>query len=329
LATQTPGRAVTDLRRRAIVLGSRGQDGRLLSGLLGGRGYHVVGIARGAVDGGLPGGPTAVELTDPAAVDRLVGEVQPDEVYHLAACHGSSEATASDAAALLRRSLEVNTLSLGYVLEAIRTRSPATRLFYAASSHVFGHPSSSPQDEATPLAPTSAYGISKAAAVMLCRAYRATHGVFAATGILYLHESGLRGPGFLSSRLVDGALAVRRGVQSEVVVGRLAAEADWGYAPEYVDAMHRILQLERADDFVVATGRRHSVRDFAAEVFAAVGLDWARHVREEPGLVPVHPPLVGDPRRLQHATGWRARVELPELARLLVRERGSGDGGGR
>jgi GDPmannose 4,6-dehydratase len=307
--------------RRALVVGSRGQDGRLLCRLLASRGYDWVGVARNATDDGGIGWSRVVDVTDAEQVDHLVAAVRPDEVYHLAAFHGSAESDGGSEGAL-RDSLEVNVLSLGFLLEAIRRRASAARLFYAASSHVFGEPEVAPQDEETPLRPSTTYGVTKAAGLMLCRAYRAQHGVFAAAGILYNHESGLRAPEFVSSRIVDAALAIRKGGVSPLTLARLAASADWGYAPEYVEAMHRILQLERPDDFVVATGRSHSVAEFAAAAFAAVGLDWRDHVREDAARpVRSHRGLVGDPRRLEAATGWRARVVLPELASVLVRER--------
>ncbi len=308
--------------RTALIVGSRGQDGRLLSGLLARRGYDWLGVARVTTDGTLPwDGP--VDITSAAAVRLLVGALRPDEIYHLAAHHQSAETVASAGSDLLERSFAVNVLSLGHVLEAVRHGSPASRVFYAASSHVFGEPEGEPQDESTPLAPLSVYGITKAAGLMLCRTYRRSHGVFASAGILYNHESEHRLPHFVSAKIVDGAVAIRDGRSTELVLGNLDAEADWGWAPEYVDAMTRILALDTPDEFVIASGRRRSVRDFVACTFDALSLDWRRHVRDDRTLgVRAHRGLVGNADKLRTKTGWRAEVELPELVALLLRSRG-------
>ena len=309
--------------KQAIIIGSGGQDGLLLSELLSEKGYGWMGLARHAVHLGGIEWHEAVDITDAAQMARVIGAVRPDEAYHLAAYHHAAEGGTARTAEVLRHSLAVNVLSLGCLLEAVRNHSPATRVFYASSSHVFGEPSQEPQDEQTLLAPTTPYGISKAAGLMLCRVYRRQHGVFAAAGILYNHESRYRPARFVSSRIVDGALAIQRGERQELVLGRLDAEVDWGYAPEYVEAMHRIVQQDAADDFVVATGRKHSVRDFAAAAFAALGLDWRAHVREDPSLpLASHRGLVGDSSRLAARTRWRAQVVLPELAQRLVQDRG-------
>jgi GDPmannose 4,6-dehydratase len=308
---------------KALIVGSGGQDGRLLSEFLAAKGYRILGLTRGGMAVPGLGGEGSVDITNAGEVLRLVDAVHPDEVYHLAAFHHSADSAPPAGTDLLRRSIDVNLLSLGHFLEALRQRAPAARLFYAASSQVFGEPAAEPQDETTPLAPTTIYGISKAAAVFLCRAYRRDHGFFASAGILYNHESIYRPAQFVSMKIVDGAIAVMRGERRELVLGDLGAEVDWGYAGEYVQAMHRILQLDGADEFVVATGRKHSVQEFAAIAFELVGLDWRKHVREaRPGGSRRVHRLVGDPRKLRARAGWEAAVQLPELVRLLMRGRG-------
>ena len=203
----------------------------------------------------------------------------PDEIYYLAAFHHSTEDVVElSAAELLRCSFNVHVHGLLNVLQAIEECCPRVRLFYAASSHVFGKSGSEWQNEETPLLPNSAYAISKAAGLQCCQSYRRRQGIFAATGILFNHESPLRKPSFLSQKIVRGALQAQRDPSFRLVLGDLETRVDWGYAPDYVDAMFRILQLPEADDFVVASGEMHTVREFAHEAFGALGLDWRRHV---------------------------------------------------
>jgi GDPmannose 4,6-dehydratase len=198
---------------------------------------------------------------------------------------------------------------------------PQTRLFYAASSHIFGTPESDRQNEETPLRPNSAYGISKAAGLQCCQLYRRQKGIFASTGILFNHESPLRKPSFLSQKIVHGALRAERDPAYKLVLGDLEARVDWGYAPDYVDAMYRILQLPEASDFVVASGELHTVREFAQAAFGAVGLDWRRHVETDARLLnKISHPLRGDSGKLRSATGWTPTVSFVELVTGLVQE---------
>jgi GDPmannose 4,6-dehydratase len=205
-------------------------------------------------------------------------------------------------------------------LEAARVKSPKSRLFFASSSRVFGAPPSSPQDETTPLNPECVYGITKAAGQRCVRYYRQAHGLFAAAGILYNHESPLRAPAFVTTKIVRGAVAIRRGQQSKLVLGDLDAEADWGYAPDYVDAMRQILRLPAADDFVIASGASHTVRNFVEAAFGLVGLDWNAYVEVAPGLISGQrrSSLVGNTAKLTAATGWKPSVSFTELVRILV-----------
>lgn len=297
----------------AIVVGANGQDGVLLSGLLRAQGYRVVPVGQHG----------AIDITRPDDVVELVTGLQPDEIYLLAAVQSSSQDPVTEPVLLAHRSYAVNTLSVVHFLEAVERHSPATRLFYAASSHVFGVPDTPVQDETTPLRPTSVYGISKAAGLLHCRTYRA-RGVFASVGILYSHESPLRRPGFVSRKIVDAAVRIQRGEAHRLVLGGLTAEVDWGYAPDYVEAMKRILSLAAPDDYVVASGVRHTVGEFAATAFAAVGLDWRDHV-EENAAVLTRPnfPLVGDASRLRAATGWRPSVDFAGMVRALLRAAGA------
>ena len=286
---------------KALIAGSAGQDGTLLATYLRARGYEVRGLPRAG------------------AVDALVAAEQPDEIYYLAAFHHSSEDPPIAPLALIETSVAVHVTALAHFLEAIRTRAPQARLFYAASSLVFGEVTESPQTEDTPLRPICAYGITKTAGMHLCRLYRRAHGVHASVGILYNHESPLRADKFVSKKIVKAAWAIKRGTRDKLVLGSLAAEIDWGYAPDFVDAMHRIVRLPAADEFIVATGEAHSVREFVELAFGQLGLDWRLHIEENSALI-TRPTRsrVGDASKLARATGWRPATSFPAMVRALV-----------
>ena len=296
---------------REIIVGCDGQDGRLLRDHLVRRGCEVIGVGRRTLD-----------IGDAAAVRAFVARVAPDAIYYLPAVHHSSqELTQTDDVALFRDSLAVHVTGLIHFLEA----ASGARLFYAASSHVFGDypPEPQPADETTPFAPSCIYGITKAAGVHACRYYRA-RGVYAATGILYNHESALRRPQFVSQKIVQAARRIRDGSGEKLELGTLAAAVDWGYAPDFVDAFHRILQLDRPDDFVVATGETHTVGEFAQLAFATLGLDWTAHVSERPGLLGKRVVTrVGNAAKLARATGWRPSVSFAQMIELLVGDKTS------
>lgn len=300
-------------------MGSRGQDGRLLSDLLKGAQYEVHGLIRAGLETRQPG-ETALDLLDENKVRSLISDLKPDEIYYLAAYHHSSESARPPEIELFKRSFEVNVQGLLGVLESVRLVSPASRILYAASSHVFGDGTSSPQDEQTPLAPTNIYGISKTAGIHACRHYRSM-GVFASVAILYNHESALRGPEFVSSRILQGASDIRRSRIDRLVLGNLSSEVDWGYAPDSVDAMWRILQQPSAEDFVVATSELHSVREFVEAVFDLAGLDWKSCVKEDPEVIQKHRgSLRGNANKLRTQTGWSPSITFDEMVERLWTE---------
>lgn len=308
--------------RRALIIGVGGQDGRLLARLLLDRQYAVRGWMRSEPATPAPCECVVVDIREPELVEAELRRSSPDEIYYLAAFHHATEdVIALSGAELLRRSFDVHVLGLLNVLQAMEECCPRTRLFYAASSHVFGTPDSEWQNEETPLAPNSAYGISKAAGLQCCRLYRRQKGIFAATGILFNHESPLRKPSFLSQKIVLGALRAQQDPAYKLFLGDLQARVDWGYAPDYVDAMFRILQLPEASDFVVASGELHTVLEFVQAAFAALGLDWRRHVESDPRLLnKISHPLRGDCGKLRAATGWSPSVSFVELVARLVHE---------
>jgi GDPmannose 4,6-dehydratase len=297
--------------RTAIITGSGGQDGTLLSHFLTSLGYKVVGLTHGV---------GAVNLADAAAVAALVADEQPDEVYHLAAYHHSAQDKLVDDRQVLEASWDIHVRAAGNLLDAVRARWPETRVFYASSCHIFGEPLITPQDENTSCRPTGLYGITKLAGSHLCRYYRQHRGVFVAVGILFNHESPLRGPQFVSKKIAHAAAAIAVGRQHQLVLGDLDAEIDWGFAGDYVSAMHAILQLDQPDDFVIASGEKHSVREFVELAFGQLGLDWRQHVRVEAGLLrgTTRPTLMGDASKLRRATGWKPATSFPGLVRLMV-----------
>jgi GDPmannose 4,6-dehydratase len=223
--------------RNALIVGAGGQDGRLLTRHLLDREYAVRGWTRTKPASPLACDCAQIDLLDSTSVERELRNLQPKEIYYLAAFHHSTEDSVElSAAELTRRSFDVHVTGLRNVLEMIKAFLPRTRLFYAASSHVFGAAVSESQNEQTPFAPTSAYGISKAAGIECCRLFR-NEGLFAATGILFNHESSLRKASFLSQKIVQGVLQARRDRAFKLILGDLEARVDWGYAPDYVDRM--------------------------------------------------------------------------------------------
>jgi GDPmannose 4,6-dehydratase len=296
-------------QRISLVVGSAGQDGHYVSELLRKRGDRVVGIARGELD-----------LRDRARVAAFLQGLRPAEIYYLAGVFGSSESAADDPVRDFRRSSEVHVEGWLNVVDAVHHGHPGTRLFYASSSRVFGNPSATPQDERTPHAPLEMYGITKSAAMQLGRFYRG-RGVHCSSGILYNHESPRRPASFVSRKIVQAAVDIKLGATRPLTLGSLSIEVDWGAAQDYAEAMTRILQLERADDFIIATGTLHSVKQFVEAAFAAVELPWERHVVEDRSLLKVPPraqPLVGDPTRLREATGWRPKMSFVDMVRGMV-----------
>jgi len=312
---------------RALIIGSAGQDGLLLFEQRS-KSCDVLGVDVGGLQShGLSSEelatlPPAVDIHDAAQVLAFVGRSKPDELYYLAARHHSSEER-PDEANELRESMSVNFLAFVNVLEAVRQIAPACRVFYAGSSHMFGSPRMAMQDERTPFAPANPYAISKVAGTHACALYRARHGLHVSVGILYNHESPLRAERFVSQRIVLGAKRAALDPGFKLALGSLESVVDWGYAPDYVDAMVRILQQQAPDDYIVATGEPHTVQDFVECAFRTTGKDWRAHVVVEPGRVgtpsgPEMGALVGNASKLRARTGWRPSVTFDEMVSLLV-----------
>jgi GDPmannose 4,6-dehydratase len=301
----------------ALITGITGQDGFYLANLLRGEGDEVWGLTR---RGTLPPDLAFVRPTPPgdvrdqASLEHAITVAAPDEIYHLAA-QSSIAASWSDPT----HTGEVTGLGTARLLDAVGQIAPKARVFLASSSEIFGLPDTAPQNESTPIRPVSPYGAAKAYSHHLASVYR-RHGLYVAAGILYNHESPRRPESFVTRKITQGAVSIARGKRSELRLGNLEARRDWGFAGDYVRAMHLMLQRPEPDDYVVATGQTHSVRDFCEAAFARVGLDYQAYVVSDPAYWrPSEPiPLVGDSSRAQNGLGWAPSVSFDELVNLLV-----------
>jgi GDPmannose 4,6-dehydratase len=313
----------------ALITGITGQDGSYLAELLLGKGYDVHGIVRRSSSfntarlDGIYQDPQAScrrlflhhgDLLDGAALVSLLTRVAPTEVYHLGA---QSHVRVSFDQPVYTG--DVSGMGTTRLLEAVRAAGIQTRFYQASSSEMFG--SAPPtQDESTPFCPRSPYGAAKVYAFWVTRNYREAYGLHAVNGILFNHESPRRGETFVTRKVARAVARISAGLQEHLYLGNLDAVRDWGYAPEYVEAIWRMMQAPQPDDYVVATGTAYSVRDFVRLSFAHAGLDWERHVRhdpryERPTEVPV---LVGDAAKARRLLGWQPTVRTPELAQIMV-----------
>ncbi len=285
------------------MTGSSGQDGSYLVKLLVDRGYEVIGLDRGDVD-----------LLDAAEVRARLRETAPQEIYNLAS--PSFVPRSWDEPVEVT---QLGTVGVTVLLEAIRGVDPSIRFFQASSAEVFGVPVETPQAEATPFHPVSPYGVAKAYGSFIVAAYRSRYGLHASSGILFNHESPRRSTDFLPAKVAHGVAAIAAGREHELVLGDLDAERDWGYAPDFVQAMWLMLQQDEGDDYVVATGELHSVRELVEIAFRHAGLDWQKHVRVDNSLVRgQNYALVGNAEKARSRLGWKPSVTFEELVALLV-----------
>ena len=307
--------------RTSLIIGADGQDGTFLSELLAQRGDRVVGVSRRQVWSASAENWDAVDILQPEQVLSLVQKTQPAECYYLPAFHHSAEDASllSGAPALFERSYAIHVRGLIHFLHAVAQTSKHTRLFYAASSHVFGSPAVEPLDESAPLNPENIYGITKMMGIHCCRHFRRELGVFAATGILFNHESHLRPVKFLSQKIVHGVLAFQADKTKKLALGDLSATVDWGYAGDYVEAMTRILGHAVPEDFVVATGEPHTVGEFLRITCEIVGVDWRECAVTDDGILKKKPVrLIGDHGKLRRLTGWRPTTSLHGMIKKML-----------
>jgi GDPmannose 4,6-dehydratase len=308
----------------ALITGITGQDGSYLAEWLLEQGYEVHGIVRRAstenfdriahLTGRLH--LHQADLLDQLSIIDVLRQVRPREVYNLAAM--SFVPTSWKQPVLTG---EFTAIGVTRVLEAIRLLDPkGIRFYQASSSEMFGKVRETPQKETTPFHPRSPYGVAKVYGHFITVNYRESYGMFCSSGILFNHESPRRGLEFVTRKVSDGAARVKLGLAHEVRLGNLEARRDWGFAGDYVRAMWLMLQQERPDDYVIATGQTHSVRDLVETAFGHVGLDWRKHVVEDPALIrPAEVDLlIGDAGKAQRELGWQPKVGFHELIRRMV-----------
>ena len=311
------------MSKRAIITGITGQDGSYLAELLLDRGYEVVGIARRL------SAPNhwriehlldrvtlrPADLLDQLSLIRVINDVQPHEVYNLAAM---SFVPASWDQPMLTG--EYNAQGVTRVLEAIRHVDTSIKLYQASSSEMFGKVRETPQSEQTPFYPRSPYGVSKVFAHHITVNYRESYDLFAASGILFNHESPRRGLEFVTRKVTHGVARIKLGLADSLSLGNLDAHRDWGFAGDYVRAMWLMLQQDRPEDYVVATGISHSVRDLVEIAFTHAGLDWQEHVRIDPAFLrPAEVDhLIGNPAKARADLDWEPTVDFAGIVRMMV-----------
>lgn len=318
------------MSKTALITGITGQDGSYLAEFLLDRGYSVYGLIRRSSSFNTsridhlyqdPHEPNPRlrlvygDLNDASSLNKTLRDIQPDEIYNLGA--QSHVMVSFD---IPEYTGEVTGLGTGRLLEAIRETKIQPKFYQASSSELYGLAQEIPQKETTPFYPRSPYGCAKAYAFYMVRNYREAYGLFACNGILFNHESPRRGETFVSRKITRAATRIKVGLQDKLYLGNLEARRDWGYAPDYIEAMWLMLQQEKPDDYVIATGQTHSVKEFVEEAFSLLGLDWRKHVEIDPRYIrPTEVDLlVGDYSKARKALGWKPKVTFKELVRIMV-----------
>lgn len=311
--------------KRALITGVTGQDGSYLAELLLEKGYEVFGIVRRSsvekfdrlhnvrekinlIQG---------DLTDQSSLDEAVKLVEPQEVYNLAA--QSFVPTSWNQPVL---TADVTGVGATRMLEAVRKHKPDAKFYQASSSEMFGKVQQVPQNEKTPFYPRSPYGVAKVYGHWITVNYRESYNIFACSGILFNHESPRRGLEFVTRKITDGAAKIKLGLAKELRLGNLEAKRDWGFAGDYTKAMWLMLQQDKPDDYVIASGRQHSVREFVELAFKCVDLNWEEYVKIDPKhFRPAEvDSLVGDPGKAIKKLGWQPEVSFNKLVEMMVKE---------
>jgi GDPmannose 4,6-dehydratase len=311
------------MSRRAIITGITGQDGSYLAELLLAQGYEVVGMVRRSSAPNLwriehlldRVSLKPADLLDQLSLIRLIDEVRPHELYNLAAM---SFVPASWDQPMLTG--EYNSQGVTRLLDAVRRVDPSIRFYQASSSEMFGKVREKPQRETTPFYPRSPYGVSKVFAHYITINYRESYNLFAVSGMLFNHESPRRGLEFVTRKVTDGVARIKLGLADTLSIGNLDAHRDWGFAGDYVRAMWLMLQQDEPDDYVIATGVSHSVRQLIEIAFAHAGLEWQKHVHVDPALLrPAEVEhLLGDSTKARRTLGWQPEVTFEQLVEMMV-----------
>ena len=311
------------MAKKALITGVTGQDGSYLAELLLDEGYEVIGMVRRSstvtferiahIQDRLT--LVSADLLDEASLIHVLRDHRPEEVYNLAA---QSFVQASWGQPVLTG--ETTALGVTRMLDAIRTVDPEIRFYQASSSEMFGKVQAVPQDEDTPFYPRSPYGVAKVYGHWITVNYRESYGLHASSGILFNHESPRRGLEFVTRKVTNGVARIKHGLDTQLALGNLDAERDWGYAADYVRAMYLMLQQDTPDDYVVATGETHEVRELCEIAFAVAGLDYRDHVvLDERFLRPAEVDLlIGTPAKAERVLGWSRDVDFPTLVQMMV-----------
>ena len=312
--------------KKVIITGITGQDGSYLAQFLLSIGYEVHGIVRRE---SLENEHKLINirkikdklilhegnLTDHLTIFKIFSKVMPDECYHL-----SASSFVSYSFNIEFETMTNNFNSTHYLLSTIREVKKDCKVYLAGSSEMFGEPNISPQKEDTPFNPKSIYGISKVSSYYLLKNYREKEDLFACTGIMYNHESPRRGSHFVTKKIISSAVKIKLGMQNKLYLGNLDAKRDWGYAPDYVEAMWKILQADKADDFIIATGKLHSVREFLDITFSYLDLNYKDYVKVDPKFFRASErnPLCGDPSKIENIIGWKNIKSLEDIIKEMV-----------
>lgn len=316
--------------KKAFITGVTGQDGSYLAEFLLSKGYEVHGIMRRSSSFNTKRIEHIVharqdvksnfhlyygDLTDGSGLSRLLKKIQPDEIYHLGA--QSHVRVSFD---IPEYTGDVTGLGTLRILEAIRDSNIPTKFYQASSSEMFGLAKEAPQNENTPFHPRSPYACAKVYAYWITKNYREAYNLFAVNGILFNHESPRRGESFVSKKITNGVARIKAGLDKKIYLGNLDAIRDWGYAPEYVEAMWLMLQQDKPDDYVIATGEPHTVKDFVEEAFGLAKLDWKKYVEIDPQYYrPSETPLLqGDYTKAKQKLGWEPKTKFKDLVRVML-----------
>lgn len=311
-------------KKRALITGISGQDGSYLAELLLGKGYEVYGFVRRSgfesferikhikdricfVQG---------DLTDQSSIDAAIKKTRPDEIYNLAS---QSFIPLSWEHPVL--TADINATGVARLLESIRKFKPDARFYQASSSEMFGNATKSPQDENTPFNPRNPYGAAKVYAYWLTKNYREKYNMFACSGILFNHESPRRGMEYVTRKIANGAAAIKLGLKKEIRLGSLDAKRDWGFSGDYVKAMWLMLQQDIPDDYVIATGKTHTVKYFIETAFKYAGLNWKDYVVIDPALVraPEETILIGNPKKAMEKLAWKPKLSFKDMVNMMVK----------
>ena len=314
--------------KKALICGISGQDGAYLAQLLINKGYTVYGTSRDAQMStftnlnrlGIKEAVTllSMSLNDFRSVLQILVKIQPDEVYNLAG--QSSVGLSFEQPVETLESIATGTLNL---LEAIRFTGGNIKLYNASSSESFGDTRGEAADENTPFSPRSPYAVAKATAFWEVANYREAYNLFACSGILFNHESPLRPERFVTQKIVASVCRIATGSPEKLQLGDISVKRDWGWAPEYIEAMYLMLQQDKPDDFVIATGETYSLEEFVAEAFASVGLNWQEHTIIDKSLYRPTEIAIGrgNPRKAKEMLGWEAKYKMPDVVRMMVQAR--------